>query len=299
MVLFADVIEHGGFTAASRVVGIPKSRISRRISSLEKQLGLQLMHRSSRKLSLTPDGELFLRHCKDMRIAAQAAFEAVAHVQAEPRGTIRMSCPVTLAQSTLASELPAFLERYPQVQVDLRVLNRAVDPIEEGVDLALRVRSRIEDSATLVAKTLGTSRAVIVASPDLLSRRESVHTPDDLSHLETVAMAISDGRSSWQLEGPDGQTCIHRHTPRFIADDLHMLVCAAVRGSGAAMLPEYVCRSELQSGSLIRLLPDWEPPPGIMHAVFPAGRTMVPAVRRMVDFLEEVLEGYGSCEYGG
>ena len=171
--------------------------------------------------------------------------------------------------------------------------------IEEGVDLALRVRSNIEDSATLVAKTLGTSRAVVVASPDLLSRQKTVHTPEDLSQLETVAMSISDGRSSWQLEGPNGQTYTHRHTPRFIADDLHMLVCAAVRGNGAAILPEYVCRSELQSGSLIRVLPDWEPPPGIMHAVFPARRTMVPAVRRMVDFLEEILAGYGSCEYGG
>ena len=299
MVLFADVIEHGGFTAASRMLGIPKSRISRRIASLEKQLGLQLMHRSTRKLSLTPDGELFLRHCKDMRNAAQSAFEAVAHGQSEPRGTVRLSIPVTFALSTLASELPSFQARYPQVQLDIRVLNRPVDPIEEGIDLALRVRSQIEDSTTLVAKTFGTSRSIVVASPDLLNHQEPIVTPDELSRLDTVAMGVNDGRSSWQLEGPDGQAYTHWHTPRYIAGDLYMLVCAAVNGSGVAMLPEYVCRTELQSGSLVHLLPGWEPLPGIIHAVFPAGRTQVPAVRRLVDFLGEVLQGYGARDNGG
>lgn len=299
MVLFADVIEHGGFTAASRVLGIPKSRISRRIASLEKQLGLRLMHRSTRKLSLTPDGELFLQHCKDMRSAAQSAFEAIANKQSEPRGTVRISCPVTLALSTLATELPTFLARYPQVQVDIRVLNRPVDPIEEGIDLALRVRTRIEDSTTLVAKTFGISSSIVVASPDLVSRHEPILEPEDLSRVDTVAMDINAGRNRWRLQGPGGRTYVHEHNPRFIADDLHMLVCAAVRSSGVALLPEYVCRKELQSGKLVRLLPDWEPFPGIMHAVFPAGRTQVPAVRRLLDFLEEVLEGYGGLEYEG
>lgn len=299
MVLFADVIEHGGFTAASRVLGIPKSRVSRRIASLEQQLGLKLMHRSTRKLSLTPDGEQFLRHCRDMRHAAQTAFEAVAHAQAEPRGTVRMSVPVTLALSTLASELPEFQARHPQVQLDIRVLNRPVDPIEEGIDLALRVRTRIEDSATLVARTFGISRSIVVASPELLSQHGPVQVPEDLADIHTIAMDIRDGRSSWQLEGPDGQAHTHWHIPRYIADDLHMLVCAAVSGNGIAMLPEYVCRQELQSGSLVHLLPGWEPLPGIMHAVFPAGRTRVPAVRLLVDFLSEVLDGYGSHDYDG
>lgn len=297
MVLFADVIEHGGFTAASRVLGIPKSRISRRIASLEKQLGLQLMYRSTRKLSLTPDGELFLRHCMDMRNAAQTAYEAVAQVQSEPRGTVRMSCPVTLALSTLATELPIFQARYPLVQLDIRVLNRPVDPIEERFDLALRVRTQIEDSTTLVAKTLGTSRSVVVASPALMEQQEPVLEPADLAGRDTVAMATNDGRSNWLLEGPDGQSHTHWHTPRYIADDLHMLVCAAVNGNGIAILPEYVCRKELQSGSLIQLLSGWEPLPGIVHAVFPAGRTQVPAVRKLVDFLAQIFDGYGSRDY--
>ena len=297
MVLFADVIEHGGFTAASRVLGIPKSRISRRIASLEKQLGLQLMYRSTRKLSLTPDGELFLSHCKDMRGAAQTAYEAVAQVHSEPCGTVRMSCPVTLALSTLATELPQFQSRYPRVKLDIRVLNRPVDPLEERFDLALRVRTQIEDSSALVARTLGTSRSIIVASPDLIARQSPIREPADLTGCETIAMNASDGKSSWRLEGPDGQRHVHWHDPRYIADDLHLLVSAAVNANGIAMLPEHVCCNELQSGSLVQILPGWEPLPGIVHVVYPAGRTQVPAVRRLVEFLAETFDGYGTAVY--
>ncbi len=296
MVLFADVIEHGGFTAASRALGIPKSRISRRIASLEKQLGLQLMYRSTRKLSLTPDGELFLSHCKDMRSAAQTAYEAVAQVHTEPCGTVRMSCPVTLALSTLATELPRFQSRYPQVNLDIRVLNRPVDPMDERFDLALRVRTRIEDSSALVARTLGISRSIIVASPELLDRQTPVRVPADLAGRDTIAMNASDGKSSWRLEGPDGQSHVHWHDPRYIADDLHLMVCAAVNANGIAMLPEHVCRNEIRSGSLVQLLPGWEPLPGIVHVVYPAGRTQVPAVRRLVEFLAETFDGYGTTD---
>ncbi|MGQ7847337.1 LysR family transcriptional regulator [Granulosicoccus sp. 3-233] len=297
MVLFADVIEHGGFTAASRVLGIPKSRLSRRIASLERQLGLQLMYRSTRRLSLTPDGELFLRHCRDMRSAAQNAYEAVAQVHSEPCGTVRMSCPLTLALGTLATELPVFQSRYPLVQLDVRVLNRPVDPIEERFDLALRVRTHIEDSSALVARTFGSSRSIVVASPELMQQQPPIVEPADLADRITIAMNASDGRSSWRLQGPDGQSHVHWHTPRYIADDLHMLVQAAVHGSGIAMLPEFVCREELQSGKLIQLLAGWEPLPGIVHAVYPAGRTQVPAVRDLVEFLADTFNGYDSRDY--
>ncbi|KQX20503.1 LysR family transcriptional regulator [Variovorax sp. Root434] len=298
MVFFAEVAERGGFAAASRALGIPKSRLSRRVAELEERLGVQLMQRSTRRLSLTPAGETFLRHSAAVRDAAQAATEAVAQVHTEPCGMVRLSCPVTIAHSGLGQLLPRFMERYPAVRIDMRVMNRPVDLIEEGIDIALRVRPAIEDSATLVAKVLGTSRAVLVAKPELLQRQGPVNTPADLERLQTVAMSASgEGRSEWRLEGPNGEIHVHVHTPRYVADDLAMLQLAALEGVGAALLPDYMCRADLEAGRLAKLLPGWGPAPVIAHMVFPARRAMVPAIRRLIDFLAEHLHGDESGMY--
>ena len=290
MVFFAEVAERGGFAVAARALGVPKSRLSRRVADLEASLGAQLLQRSTRRLSLTPAGELYLRHCAAMRDAAQAAAEAVAQVQTEPRGTVRLSCPVTLAQGSVGPLMPVFMHRYPQVRVEMRVLNRPVDPVEEGVDLALRVRPQIEDSATLVAKRFGPSRGLLVASPALLARQGPVRTPADLGRLDTVAMAAGEGRSQLRLEGPQGKTHVFVHQPRYLADDLLTLKFALVQGVGAGMLPDYMCRGELKAGALVEVLPGWGPPVAIVHAMFPARRALVPAVRRLIDFLAENLD---------
>lgn len=299
MLFFAEVAERGGFSAASRSLGLPKSRLSRRVASLEAALGVQLMQRSSRKLSLTQAGELYLRYCVEMRDAAQAAYEAIAQGQTEPRGTVRLSCPVTLAQSAMGPLLPTFMKRYPQVRVEMRVLNRPVDPIEDGVDIALRVRSQIEDSATLVAKTFGVSHLILVASPDQLRRQGPVLQPLDLSKLDTVSMSIGESRTLWRLEGPHGEVFVHSHEPRYMADDLLTLGFAVVQGIGVAMLPDYMCRGQLQAGQLVELLPGWGPPPGITHAMFPARRALYPAVRHLLDFLSENLKIDGAYDLAG
>jgi DNA-binding transcriptional LysR family regulator len=292
MVFFAEVAERGGFAAASRALGIPKSRLSRRVAELEERLGVQLMQRSTRRLSLTPAGEIYLRHSAAMRDAAQAAAEAVAQVQTEPSGLVRISCPVTIAHSGLAQLMPVFMERFPAVRVDMRVINRPVDLIEEGIDIALRVRPTIEDSTVLVAKTFGTSRGVLVASPDLLARQGPVDTPADLARLHTAAMSVNgEGRSDWRLEGPKGEIHVHSHFPRYVADDLATLQFGTLGGVGATMLPDYMCRADVTAGRLVRLLPGWGPSPVLAHMVFPARRALVPAVRRLIDFLAVHLQG--------
>ena len=154
MLYFAEVVDRGGFAAAGRALGIPKSRLSRRVAELEARLGVRLLQRTTRKLSLTEAGELYHRHCSAMRDEAAAAAEAVAQVQTEPRGTIRVACPVTLAQSTLGPILPQFLARHPEVRVEMQVSNRVVNLVEEGIDVALRVRATLDDSCSLVVKQL-------------------------------------------------------------------------------------------------------------------------------------------------
>ena len=287
LLYFAEVVDRGGFTAAGRALGVPKSRLSRRIAVLEARLGARLLHRTTRKLSLTTLGEQFHRHCVAMREDAEAAEEAVAQAQTEPRGTIRVACPVTLAQTTIGPILPRFLARYPQVKVDLKISNRAVDLVEEGFDVALRVRTTLDDSGSLVVKNLGTTRTLLVASPAQLARQGTPATTADLARLDTVAMSAVDGRVTWELVGPDGAAWSSHHRPRYVADDLLTLKFAVVGGIGACLLPDYMCSDELRAQTLVPVLPGWAPRPGIFHAVFPSRRGLIPAVRRFLDFLGE------------
>lgn len=291
MLYFAEVVERGGFAAAGRALGIPKSRLSRRVSELENQLGVRLLQRTTRKLSLTEVGEAYLRHCQALREAAQAAQEVVSQVQTAPRGTIRVSCPVTLAQTVLGELMPPFLARHPLVRVEMQVTNRAIHLIEEGVDVALRVRSSLEDSGSLVIKRLDIARQVLVASPALLQRQGTPATLTDLLRMDSVAMSAPDGRAIWHLSGPDGAEQVLHHHPRYVADDLLTLKFAALAGTGICWLPDYMCYEEIRDGRLVQVLPAWAPTPGIVHAVFPSRRGLAPAVRSFLDYLGQSVPG--------
>lgn len=288
---FAEVVDKGGFAAASRSLGLPKSRLSRRVAELETRLGVRLLQRTTRKLSLTAVGEMFHRHCVAMREEAVAAEQAVDQSHTEPRGMIRIACPVTLAQSTIGEILPQFLLRFPQVTVDMRVSNRAVDLVEEGFDIALRVRNTLDDSGSMVVKNLGNSNTLLVASPAQVERQGQPAQPQDLPDFDTVAMASTNGRTSWKLMGPSGASVTVQHTPRLVADDLLTLKLAVLAGVGLGWVPDYMCQDEIDNGTLVRVLPDWAPPQGIVHAVFPSRRGLVPAVRQFLDFLGEQLRG--------
>ncbi|RZJ04124.1 MAG: LysR family transcriptional regulator [Haliea sp.] len=291
MLYFAEVVERGGFAAAGRALGLPKSRLSRRIAEMEARLGVRLLQRTTRKLSLTQAGMVFLGHCSAMRDEALAGAEAVAQMQVEPRGMLRIACPVTLAQSTLGYLIPRFMALYPQVKIDMMVTNRVVDLVEEGVDVALRVRPSLDDSGSLVVKNLGSSTVVLLASPDLLKRQGRPETPADLSRLDTIAMSMTDGRVAWTLTGPDGQEFVWHHQPRYIADDLQTLKLAALAGTGMTFLPDSMSSAEQQAQLLVPVLPGWTLRPGVAHAVFPSRRGQVPAVRRFLDFLGEHMQG--------
>jgi len=291
MLYFAEVAERGGFAAAGRSLGLPKSRLSRRVAELEARLGVRLLQRTTRKLSLTQVGEVYLRHCSAMRDEALAAAEAVAHLQVEPRGTLRITCPVTLAQSTLGYLIPRYLALYPQVKIDMRVTNRVVDLVEEGIDIALRVRPTLDDSGSLVVKQLGATSGDLLASPAQLRRQGVPTTPEELVQLDTVAMSATDGRSAWVLQGPQGQEFVFHHQPRYVADDLQTLKLAVLAGTGISFLPETLSQAERQAQLLVPVLPGWAPKPGMAHAVFPSRRGQVPAVRSFLDFMGSHMQG--------
>ncbi|MES2940985.1 MAG: LysR family transcriptional regulator [Pseudomonadota bacterium] len=291
MLFFAEVVDKGGFAAAGRVLGIPKSKLSRRVAELEARLGVRLLQRTTRKLSLTEAGELYHRHCAAIRDEAAAADDALAQVQQAPRGTVRVTCPITLAQSNVGRAIARFLVLHPEVRIEMQVTNRVVDLVEEGVDVALRVRPTLEDSGSLVVKSLGRTGGVLVGVPELLARSGPIAGVDDLQRLPTVSMGVLDGRASWRLVGPGGKEHLFVHRPRYVADDIITLKAAVMEGVGIYVLPDYLCSESLASGRLMEVLPGWAPAQGVVHAVFPSRRGLLPAVRRFLDFLGENVRG--------
>ncbi|HEX5342577.1 LysR family transcriptional regulator [Vogesella indigofera] len=285
---FAKVAEHGGFMAAARQIGVPKSRLSRRVAELEAQLGVQLLQRTTRRLALTEVGQAYFGHCQAMLAEAEAAQEAIARATDVPRGLVRVSCPDLLAQSLLAPLLPEFMAQYPEVRILLEVTGRRVDLINDGIDVALRVRLRLEDSASIVARPLGQSPSFLVASPALLAERGLPQHPSELASWPALVMSRPDGRGEWTMHDEVGQLySVQLASPRLMTDNLVVLAQAAIDGCGVAALPVLVCQQALADGRLRRLLPNFSMPGGILHLAFTGRRHLVPAVRVFVDFLVE------------
>ena len=284
---FTQVVDHGGFARAARALGIPKSRLSRHVMALEAQLNVRLLNRSTRRFAVTEVGQEVYRHAAAMRAEADAALEAVEFARAAPRGTIRASCPVTLAQSVLASMLPVFLAKYPAVRLQLHVSNRRVDVVREGFDVALRVRSQPSGEDGLVMRTFGRAHELLVASPAYLACAGAPASPQDLGSRETLDYGGELDRQPWELVGSDGQSVRAEHTPRVICHDFIVLRATVLAGLGIAKLPDSVVREDVHSGALTRVLPDWNSPQGVVHAVFPSRRGLLPAVRAFIDFLAE------------
>lgn len=284
---FAVVVDHSGFAAAERALGIPKSRLSRRISQLESDLGVRLLQRSTRRFAVTDVGQSVYRHAQSMLAEAQAAREVVDRLSAEPRGVIRVSVPVALAQQQLPQLLPEFLARYPLVRVHLHVGNRRVDIINEGIDVALRVRSKLDDDGSLVMRSFGPIQELLVASPDYLRRMSRPQTPEQLSEHVTMSVSEDEARQRWELHGPDGEVRNVELKPRVMGFDFPMLMSLAKQGVGITLLPETVCADAVRAGELEVVLPQWRLPQGTFHAVFASRRGMLPAVRVFIDFLAE------------
>ena len=278
---FAAVVAQGGFAAAGRALREPKSKLSRRVAALEDRLGLRLIERSSRRFRVTDTGQAFYERCRAILAEAEQAEALVKQAHAEPHGRVRFSCPTGMLQ-TVSGLISSFLARYPKVRVQLVATDRAVDLIEERIDLALRVRGSLASDAALTMRSLGVSTRILVACPQLASQ---VADPSQLASLPTLATSDAGDDLDWQLETGDGRREIVRVMPRLGCEDMTAVRDAAIDGIGIAMLPDHVCRDALAAGHLVRVLPAWRGLQGIVHLVFTTRRGLPPSVRALIDHL--------------
>ncbi|WP_437880784.1 LysR substrate-binding domain-containing protein [Pseudomonas sp. LRF_L74] len=286
---FARVVECGGFAAAGRLLGVPKSRLSRRVAELEEGLGVRLLQRTTRKLALTDVGERYLRHCQAMLMEAQQAEETVASLSSEPRGRLRVSCPTGLMRTNLRDMVPSFLQRYPQVQLEIVLSNRRMDLLDEGIDVALRVRDQGDEDPALICRPLAEAQALLVAAPALL-RGLDITTPQDLARLPVLGAVENDRRVHYQLFDDSGNRQDVALEARLSIEDFDIRKRCAQQALGMTLLPHLHCHAELEAGSLVRLLPDWHLPSGQLQAAYTHRRGMLPAVRAWLEHLDNELK---------
>ena len=236
---FAKVVEAGGFAAAGRLLGIPKSRLSRRIAELEERLGARLLQRTTRQLKLTAVGERYLRHCQAMLLEAEMADEAVASMSSEPRGRLRVSSPVGLAHEMLPGVISNFLEKYPQVQLEVMLVNRRVDLVTEGVDVALRVREPGDEDPLLVTRRLRQAQMLMVASPAFLQGLDINH-PDDLKNLPVLGALEPDRLVHIGLVDRQGKKHELALEARLGIDDFIVRKTCTLAGQGFTTLPRCI-----------------------------------------------------------
>lgn len=284
---YVQVVDHSGFAPAGRALCMPKSKLSRRIAMLEERLGVRLIQRTTRHFSVTEVGQTYYEHCKAMLVEAEAAQEAIEVTRGEPRGIVRMTCPVALLHANVGAMLSDFMANNPLVTVHLEATNRRVDPVAEAIDIAIRVRPPPIQDSDLVMRVLANRSQCLVASPILIKGHRLPLVPADLTDWPSLGLGVWQQSHIWNLFGPDEAQIALHHTPRFVTSDMIALRNAALAGVGVVQLPTMMVCDQLAQGKLIRLLQDWAPRHEIIHVVFPSRRGLLPLVRALIDYLAQ------------
>jgi DNA-binding transcriptional LysR family regulator len=283
---FVAVVENQGFSAAARTLNLPKSSVSRRIANLEARLGVRLIERSTRSLRLTEVGISFYERCRAILADLDAAEREVAVQRGEPVGLVRMSCPTGLAQFVLAKILPGFLTRYPKIRLQVLATNRAIDLVDDNIDIAIRARMRTANEAVMM-RMLYKSELIFVASPAFASGQQTAIRIDTLPSLPILSFIEDTRRPTWALSGPNAATTTVTFDPILRTSDFTMLLRAAAAGLGVALLPAEIVEDDIRAKRLVRVLPDWHSEEVAVHLVFATNRGIVPAVRVLIDYLAE------------
>ena len=286
--MFVTVVERGSFTAAARVLGVPKATLSRKVQALEDRLGARLLKRTTRRLGLTESGQVYYEHCARVPRVLEDAEAAVIQLSGTPRGWLRVTAPYTLGAQIIVPLVPEFMARYPDVRIDMHLSNEVVDLVASDLDLALRVGSLADSS--LVARQLGKYSTHVFASPDYLARYGEPLLPADVVHHRALALSTHrhHGRFTWTLS--DGTRSEELSiAPVLVMNEPSALRNAALAGLGLTMLPDRLALPHEQDGTLLRLLTVWAGPVAELNAVFPRDRVLPPKVRAFIDFLVERL----------
>ena len=284
MEVFAAVVEAGGFSAAARSLCLSKSAVSKQIGRLEDRLGVRLLNRTTRRLSVTEAGTTFYAACRRVLDEAETAEQAVSNLAAAPRGLLKLNAPMSFGFLHLSSAIPAFHARFPQIIVEAAMNDRFVDLIEEGYDVALRIGD-LRDSS-LIARRIAPCRAVLCASPDYLDRRGRPQRPEDLAGHACLLYANNANPREWTLTGQGGRLSVVVDGP-LVANNGDVLCAAAVGGMGITRLPTFIVGPHLRDGRLEVVLPTFPLPDQGIHAVYPHHRNLSVKVRVFVDFLAE------------
>lgn len=279
MGLFATVVEQGSFTRAAELLGMPKSSVSQKISRLESQLGVRLLQRTTRRLSLTPQGELYVEHCQGLLALARSANLAMARLRSAPAGRVRITAPEATGTLLLGRILAEFRALYPEVVLELTLSDEQLDLVGEGYDLALRA-APLKDSS-LICRRIGEVARHLVAAPAYLAAHGM---PQQLSELGRYACLVHSAMPVWPLqEGgwrPQG-ACV--------SNSLLALREMALHDGGIALLPHHVCEGDLVAGRLQKVLPDQPIPANPFYLIYPSREHLAPALRTLMDFVAERL----------
>lgn len=288
IVTFLAVVEQGSFTAAARTLGQPKTTVSRRVRALEARLGAQLLRRTTRTLSLTEAGTALFARCRRIPDTLADAEAAVAQLQGEPRGTLRVTAAFSLLQNLIGPRLPIFQQRYPRVRLDLIATHRTLDLVATGIDIALRTGPLAD--TTMVARRLAVLADRVWASPGYLARHGAPTHPDELkAHAILTTRRTERGEKYfWTMTSAEGRQDFEIR-PLAVADDPELLKPMLVSGAGLMMATDMVMARLAERGLVRAILPGWNGRCPELHAVFPGGALQPPKLRAFVDFLVETL----------
>ncbi len=282
---FVTVVEAGSFARAAERLDASVSAVSRHVAELEAHLDARLLNRTTRRLSLTEAGAAFHERCVQLLADLEEAEQGASQGGATPRGTLKLTCPITYGVRVLAPAIAAFVARHAQVRVDVELSDRAVDLVDEGIDLAVRIGAI--RSQFLVARRIGSTTLVCCASPGYLARHGTPRTPEDLSRHACLTYEYAPVRNQWRFASPDGSERAVRVAGPIHANNGRMLVALAAQGAGIALEPDFMVAPEVADGRLVPILGDWTPPAIPIHAAYPSRRHLSAKVRAFVDFLAE------------
>ena len=280
--VFVAVAQFESFSRAAHALGMPVSTVSRKVTALEERLGVTLLQRTTRKLSLTAQGRAYYNQCSEPLSHLFDAERVLTQTQKKPEGLLRISAPVILGQETFYAFLSSFLKTYPRIQADLFITNLFLDLIAENIDVAIRF-GELQDSS-LIAQRIGKSVRYVVAAPEYLHGRLPPSRPEDLRQHQCVLLHARNNEAEWHLVS--GKKSIKLHvTGPLAARDFQTVSAFTYRGHGIGLLPSTYCDAQIASGELVRLLPDWSSPEIFVHVVYPT-RRFLPA--KLQVFLEDL-----------